>query len=91
MDPSWIVGASRVVMASPFEFKKRGQSGTEISELVPHIGGIAEVRRQFDVPVYLHPLDLPYYTTLSARAAQMYAVSFEQTTTDPFAPNATVP
>jgi hydroxyacylglutathione hydrolase len=45
---------------------------------IDHIGGIAEVRRQFDVPVYLHPLDLPYYTTLSARAAQMYGVSFEQ-------------
>jgi hydroxyacylglutathione hydrolase len=45
---------------------------------IDHIGGIAEVRRHFDVPVYLHPLDLPYYTTLSARAAQMYGVSFEQ-------------
>lgn len=45
---------------------------------IDHIGGIAEVRRRFDVPVYLHPLDLPYYTTLSARAAQMYGVSFEQ-------------
>jgi glyoxylase-like metal-dependent hydrolase (beta-lactamase superfamily II) len=45
---------------------------------IDHIGGIAAVRRQFDVPVYLHPLDLPYYTTLSARAAQMYGVAFEQ-------------
>jgi glyoxylase-like metal-dependent hydrolase (beta-lactamase superfamily II) len=45
---------------------------------IDHIGGIAEVRRHFDVPVHLHPLDLPYYTTLSARAAQMYGVSFEQ-------------
>ncbi|MFL5604986.1 MAG: MBL fold metallo-hydrolase [Gemmatimonadaceae bacterium] len=45
---------------------------------IDHIGGIAEVRRHFDVPVFLHPLDLPYYTTLSARAAQMYGVSFEQ-------------
>jgi glyoxylase-like metal-dependent hydrolase (beta-lactamase superfamily II) len=45
---------------------------------IDHIGGIAEVRRHHDVPVYLHPLDLPYYTTLSARAAQMYGVSFEQ-------------
>ena len=43
-----------------------------------HIGGIAEVRRHFDVPVHLHPLDLPYYTQLSARAAQMYGVPFEQ-------------
>jgi glyoxylase-like metal-dependent hydrolase (beta-lactamase superfamily II) len=45
---------------------------------IDHIGGIAEVRRHFDVPVHLHPLDLPYYNTLSARAAQMYGVSFEQ-------------
>jgi glyoxylase-like metal-dependent hydrolase (beta-lactamase superfamily II) len=45
---------------------------------IDHIGGIAEVRRHHDVPVFLHPLDLPYYTTLSARAAQMYGVSFEQ-------------
>ena len=45
---------------------------------IDHIGGIAEVRRHHDVPVFLHPLDLPYYTQLSARAAQMYGVSFEQ-------------
>jgi len=45
---------------------------------IDHIGGIAEVRRHFDVPVHLHPLDLPYYTQLSARAAQMYGVSYEQ-------------
>jgi glyoxylase-like metal-dependent hydrolase (beta-lactamase superfamily II) len=45
---------------------------------IDHIGGIAEVRRHFDVPVYLHPLDMPYYTQLSARAAQMYGVEFEQ-------------
>jgi hydroxyacylglutathione hydrolase len=45
---------------------------------IDHIGGIAEVRRHFDVPVHLHPLDLPYYAQLSARAAQMYGVDFEQ-------------
>jgi hydroxyacylglutathione hydrolase len=45
---------------------------------IDHIGAIADVRRQFDVPVSLHPLDLPYYTRLSARAAEMYGVSFEQ-------------
>jgi glyoxylase-like metal-dependent hydrolase (beta-lactamase superfamily II) len=45
---------------------------------IDHIGGIAEVRRAFDVPVHLHPLDLPYYTQLSARAAEMYGVPFEQ-------------
>ena len=45
---------------------------------IDHIGAIAGVRRQFDVPVHLHPLDLPYYTRLSARAAEMYGVPFEQ-------------
>ena len=43
-----------------------------------HIGGIAEVRRHYPVPVHLHPLDLPFYTSLSARAAEMYGVPFEQ-------------
>lgn len=59
-------------------------SGAELEAIwlthahIDHIGGIAEVRRHFDVPVHLHPLDLPYYTQLSARAAQMYGVSYEQ-------------
>ena len=35
-------GASKVVMASPFKFSPRGQSGIEMSELVPHIGSIAD-------------------------------------------------
>ena len=43
-----------------------------------HIGAIAEVRRHFRVPVHLHPLDLPFYTHLSAKSAQMYGVAFEQ-------------
>ena len=45
---------------------------------IDHIGGIAEVRRHFDVRVHLHPLDLPFYTQLSARAAEMYGVPYEQ-------------
>jgi hydroxyacylglutathione hydrolase len=45
---------------------------------IDHIGGIAEVRRHLDVPVHLHPADLPYYTRLSARAAEMYGVAYEQ-------------
>jgi glyoxylase-like metal-dependent hydrolase (beta-lactamase superfamily II) len=43
-----------------------------------HIGGIAEVRRHHDVPVHLHPADLPFYTRLSARAAETYGVAYEQ-------------
>lgn len=45
---------------------------------VDHIGAVAEVRRFAHVPVFLHPLDLPYYTRLSARAAEMYGIPFEQ-------------
>ena len=45
---------------------------------VDHIGAVAAIKRQFDVPVHLHPLDLPYYTQLSARAADMYGLEFEQ-------------
>jgi len=45
---------------------------------VDHIGAVAALRRAFDVPVLLHPLDLPYYTRLSAQAAEMYGIDFEQ-------------
>jgi len=45
---------------------------------IDHIGAVAAVKRRFDVPVLLHPLDLPYYTRLSARAAEMYGIDFEQ-------------
>ena len=45
---------------------------------IDHIGAIAAVKRRYDVPVHLHPLDLPYYTRLSARAAEMYGIDFEQ-------------
>jgi hydroxyacylglutathione hydrolase len=43
-----------------------------------HIGAIAEVKRQFDVPVLLHPMDRPWFTGLSARSAEMYGIPFEQ-------------
>lgn len=42
---------------------------------IDHIGAINEVRRAHDVPVHLHPLDLPYYERLSARAAEMYGMT----------------
>jgi hydroxyacylglutathione hydrolase len=45
---------------------------------IDHIGAVAAVKRRFDVPVHLHPLDLPYYTRLSAKAAEMYGIDFEQ-------------
>ncbi|MEP6620707.1 MAG: MBL fold metallo-hydrolase [bacterium] len=50
-----------------------------------HIGAINEVRKAYPVPVRLHALDLPYYDRLSARAAEMYGVPWDQptVTTDP--------
>lgn len=35
-------GASREVMGSPWKFSKYGQSGMDFSELVPHMGSIAD-------------------------------------------------
>ncbi|MFT5470282.1 MAG: hypothetical protein ACI8UO_005409 [Verrucomicrobiales bacterium] len=35
-------GATREVMASPWKFSKHGESGMDFSELVPHMGSIAD-------------------------------------------------
>ncbi len=45
---------------------------------IDHIGAINAVRVEYPVAVWLHPLDLPYYESLSARAAQMYRVPWDQ-------------
>ena len=51
---------------------------------IDHIGAINEVRRHSPVPVHLHPLDLPYYERLSARAAEMYGMAgWDQPTATP--------
>jgi hydroxyacylglutathione hydrolase len=42
-----------------------------------HIGGIAGVRRKWNVPVYLHTADLPLFVRADQQAA-MYGVPFEQ-------------
>jgi glyoxylase-like metal-dependent hydrolase (beta-lactamase superfamily II) len=42
-----------------------------------HIGGIAGVRRKWNVPIYLHAADLPLYVRAEQQAA-MYGVPFEQ-------------
>lgn len=43
---------------------------------VDHVGGIAAVKRRWDVPVWLHALDLPLYRT-SDRQAQLYGIPFD--------------
>ncbi len=45
---------------------------------IDHVGAVNAVCAAFDVPVFLHPLDLPYYERLSASAAQMYGLPFDQ-------------
>ena len=42
-----------------------------------HVGAIAAVKREFDVPIYLHPLDRPLYDRADRQAA-MYGLPFEQ-------------
>ena len=42
-----------------------------------HIGGIAGVRREWNVPVHMHPSDLPLYED-AANSAAGYGVPFEQ-------------
>jgi glyoxylase-like metal-dependent hydrolase (beta-lactamase superfamily II) len=41
-----------------------------------HIGAIAALKRRWDVPVYLHPLDEPLYR-LATRQAALYGLAFE--------------
>lgn len=47
---------------------------------IDHVGAVNAVRAAHDVPVLLHPADLPYYERLSARAAETYGVPFDQPT-----------
>jgi glyoxylase-like metal-dependent hydrolase (beta-lactamase superfamily II) len=42
-----------------------------------HIGGIAGVKRQWDVPVFMHPADMPVFA-YGARSAAAYGIEFEQ-------------
>jgi hydroxyacylglutathione hydrolase len=44
---------------------------------VDHVGAIASVKRRWDVPVYLHPLDRRLYDA-AGRQAQVYNVPFEE-------------
>jgi glyoxylase-like metal-dependent hydrolase (beta-lactamase superfamily II) len=44
---------------------------------VDHVGAIASVKKRWDVPIYLHPLDRRLYEAAS-RQAQVYGVPFEE-------------
>lgn len=45
---------------------------------IDHMGGVAELRRHHSAPVWLHPLDRPFYDSLSGRMAEAYGLPFEQ-------------
>lgn len=42
-----------------------------------HVGAIAGLKRQWNVPVFLHPLDEPLYARAS-RQAELYGIALEQ-------------
>jgi hydroxyacylglutathione hydrolase len=44
---------------------------------IDHIGALAAVKREWDVPVYLHPADAPLFAA-GARQAAYYGLDFEQ-------------
>ena len=44
---------------------------------VDHVGAIAAVKREWDVPIYLHPLDRRLYEA-AGRQAQVYGLPFEE-------------
>ena len=48
-----------------------------------HIGAVNAVRAAHPVPVHLHPLDLPFYDRLSATAARLYGLPWDQPTAVP--------
>jgi len=44
---------------------------------VDHVGAIASIKRKWDVPIYLHPLDRRLYEAVS-RQAEVYGLPFEE-------------
>lgn len=44
---------------------------------VDHIGAIAPLKRKWDVPVWLHPLDKPLYR-MGGRQAELYGIPYEE-------------
>jgi glyoxylase-like metal-dependent hydrolase (beta-lactamase superfamily II) len=44
---------------------------------IDHIGGIAGIRRTFDVPILLHPADAVLYNEGAAQAAMFYGIPFD--------------
>ncbi|HTU24056.1 MAG TPA: DUF1501 domain-containing protein [Pirellulales bacterium] len=56
--------ASRRLLASPYKFSKRGECGTEVSELLPHTAGIVDdicLIRSMHTDVNGHEVSLRYF------------------------------
>jgi hypothetical protein len=61
---SFVNRASKKLMGSPWKFTRHGQSGTEFSELLPHIGGIADdlcLIRSMHTGVNGHEVSIRYW------------------------------
>ena len=82
-------GTGRCVLIDPGDEGSRivemvSSSGAELEAIwlthahLDHIGAINSVRARYAVPVHLHPLDLPFYERLSAHAAKMYGLPWDQ-------------
>ena len=79
--------SSRAVLVDPGGEGERlvrlvEESGAELEAIwlthahLDHVGGVAAVKRRWDVPVHLHPLDLPLYDRVAAQAAH-YGIPYE--------------
>ena len=80
--------AQRAVLVDPGDEASRiirmvRESGAALDAIwlthahIDHIGAVAAVKREWDVPVYLHPADAPLYAA-GARQAAFYGLDFEQ-------------
>ena len=80
--------ARRAVLVDPGDEASRiarmvRDSGADLEAIwlthahIDHIGAVAAVKREWDVPVYLHPADAPLYAAGATQAA-FYGLDFEQ-------------
>jgi glyoxylase-like metal-dependent hydrolase (beta-lactamase superfamily II) len=81
-------GGTRCAIIDPGAEDERIIAAVERSGAVPeaiwlthahldHVGGISGLRRRWNIPVYLHPLDEPLYK-MASRQAALYGLPFEQ-------------
>ncbi|HEY0994595.1 MAG TPA: MBL fold metallo-hydrolase [Gemmatimonadaceae bacterium] len=80
-------GSGRAVLVDPGDEGERlvrlvEESGATLEAVwlthahLDHVGGVAAVKRRWDVPVHLHPADLPLYDRVADQAAH-YGIPYE--------------